>query len=461
MNTRVTPSFDRQRLFQLRLLDGVLIALSLPLLALVRGNYLQEEYLTLLLLSLVLFEWLAGLHGLYATWRLRPLHVEVRLVSIVWAEVAVGLVLVGFVFKVTALYSRLLISVWLLLVPLMLALVRWALRQRGDNSVGGFSRLVFVGATVTARRMAERFAESSDFGVRVDGVYEDRTVGRVVSTALPLLGKTDELLVAARDGRVDCVYITLPMHAEKRILELVNALADTTASVYVVPDPFIFDMMHATWTEVMGHPVISIYESPFSGPNGVLKRIEDVVLALLILILILPLMLTLVALVKLTSPGPALFRQHRYGLNGEIVEVWKFRSMTVCDDGDVVVQACKGDSRLTRLGAFLRRTSLDELPQFINVLQGGMSIVGPRPHAVAHNEQYRRLIHGYMLRHKVKPGITGWAQINGWRGETDTLDKMKKRVEYDLYYMRNWSLWFDLRIVFLTVFKGFVGKHVY
>jgi putative colanic acid biosynthesis UDP-glucose lipid carrier transferase len=156
-----------------------------------------------------------------------------------------------------------------------------------------------------------------------------------------------------------------------------------------------------------------------------------------------------------------LFKQRRYGLNGAVVEVWKFRSMTVCEDGETLQQAKKGDARITPLGAFLRRTSLDELPQFFNVLQGSMSVVGPRPHAVTHNEQYRQLIKGYMLRHKVKPGITGWAQINGWRGETDTLDKMKMRVEFDMEYIQNWTLWFDLKIVFFTIFRGFVGENAY
>ncbi|MCK6390428.1 MAG: exopolysaccharide biosynthesis polyprenyl glycosylphosphotransferase, partial [Azonexus sp.] len=165
--------------------------------------------------------------------------------------------------------------------------------------------------------------------------------------------------------------------------------------------------------------------------------------------------------VKLTSPGPVLFRQRRYGLNGKIVEILKFRSMTVCEDGSEVVQATRGDARVTPLGKFLRRTSLDELPQFFNVLQGTMSVVGPRPHAVAHNEQYRKLIRGYMLRHKVKPGITGWAQINGWRGETDTLEKMEMRVKHDLAYVQNWSLWLDFKIIVLTIFRGFRNKNAY
>lgn len=242
---------------------------------------------------------------------------------------------------------------------------------------------------------------------------------------------------------------------------MINDLADTTASVFVVPDLFIFQLNQARWTDFGGLPIVSIYESPFEGMNGTLKRVEDVVLSSLILLVIALPMLVIAAIIKFTSKGSVLFKQRRYGLNGKVVEVWKFRSMSVSDDGETVTQAQKSDPRITLFGAFLRRTSLDELPQFINVLMGDMSVVGPRPHAVAHNEQYRGLIPGYMLRHKVKPGITGWAQINGWRGETDTLDKMQRRVECDLEYMRNWSLWFDLKIVALTVFKGFTSKNAY
>jgi putative colanic acid biosysnthesis UDP-glucose lipid carrier transferase len=208
-------------------------------------------------------------------------------------------------------------------------------------------------------------------------------------------------------------------------------------------------------------PLVSVFESPIYGSNFFLKRLEDLVLGSLILLLISPFMLAIAIAVKLTSPGPAIFKQRRYGLNGEVIEVWKFRSMSVLEDGGHVPQAQKNDPRVTRLGAFMRRTSLDELPQFINVLQGQMSIVGPRPHAVAHNEQYRKLIHGYMLRHKVKPGITGWAQVNGWRGETDTMEKMEMRVKYDLDYINNWSLWLDLKIIVMTAFVGMRGKNAY
>jgi putative colanic acid biosynthesis UDP-glucose lipid carrier transferase len=180
-----------------------------------------------------------------------------------------------------------------------------------------------------------------------------------------------------------------------------------------------------------------------------------------VLLLISPLLLMIAAAIKLTSKGPVLFRQDRYGLDGKRIGVYKFRSMKVMENGGAVTQAKRNDSRVTAVGAFLRRTSLDELPQFFNVLLGEMSVVGPRPHAVAHNEEYRKQVAYYMLRHKVRPGITGWAQINGWRGETDTLEKMEMRVKYDLDYIRNWSLFFDVRIVFKTVFKGFVDKNAY
>jgi putative colanic acid biosynthesis UDP-glucose lipid carrier transferase len=229
----------------------------------------------------------------------------------------------------------------------------------------------------------------------------------------------------------------------------------------VVPDLFIFQLKQARWTNVGGLPIVSIYESPFDGMNGWLKRVEDLLLGTAILVVAAIPMLAIAIAIKCTSKGSILFKQRRYGLNGKVVEVWKFRTMTCSDDGDVVRQATKCDARITRLGGFLRRSSLDELPQFFNVLAGDLSVVGPRPHAVAHNEQYRSLIPGYMLRHKVKPGITGWAQINGWRGETDTLEKMQKRVECDLEYVQHWSLWLDLKIVALTIIKGPYSKNAY
>lgn len=248
---------------------------------------------------------------------------------------------------------------------------------------------------------------------------------------------------------------------KRKLKKVVSELSDTTCSVLLIPDIFTFNILQSRTEEINGVPVVPLYESPLSGINMVFKRLEDIIVSLSILIVISPVLLIIACAVKFTSPGPVIFRQIRYGMDGKSIKVWKFRSMTVMENDNNVTQATKHDLRVTKVGKFLRRTSLDELPQFFNVLFGQMSVVGPRPHAVSHNEQYRTLIKGYMLRHKVKPGITGLAQVNGWRGETDTLDKMQKRVEYDLLYIRNWSIWLDLKIIFLTIFKGFVNKSAY
>ncbi|HHE6269788.1 TPA: undecaprenyl-phosphate glucose phosphotransferase, partial [Klebsiella pneumoniae] len=224
---------------------------------------------------------------------------------------------------------------------------------------------------------------------------------------------------------------------------------------------FTFNILQSRTEEINGVPVVPLFDTPLSGINMVFKRLEDIIVSSIILLFISPILVAISLAVKLSSPGPVIFRQIRYGMDGKPIKVWKFRSMTVMENDDRVIQATKNDTRVTKVGKFLRSTSLDELPQFFNVLFGQMSVVGPRPHAVSHNEQYRSLIHGYMLRHKVKPGITGLAQINGWRGETDTLEKMEKRIEYDLLYIRGWSIWLDLKIIFLTVFKGFINKSAY
>ena len=231
--------------------------------------------------------------------------------------------------------------------------------------------------------------------------------------------------------------------------------------MHFIPDFLLSNLIHARIEHIGDVDTLSVFESPYLGAKEFFKRTEDLLVGSLILLIISPILLFIALGVKFTSKGPVIFKQDRYGLGGEKIRVWKFRSMTVMENSDVVTQAKKGDTRITKFGGFLRRTSLDELPQFFNVLTGQMSIVGPRPHAVSHNEEYRQKVEFYMLRHKVKPGITGWAQINGWRGETDTLEKMEKRVEYDLFYIKHWSLWFDIKIIFLTFFKGFVGKNAY
>ena len=409
----------------------------------------------------------AELIRLYGSWRLRSMDDEFKAVFLVWAAACTALIVAGFLLKVSANYSRLATMTWFLITPLFLVypraatrvLLRW-LRKRGSNS----RTVAIAGASPLSVKVIRQLRETAAFGVQVKGVYDDRSHERLRAEGLTDLrvdGTLADLVEKARLGSVDYVFITLPMRAEKRIVELTHRLADTTASVYVIPDLFIFDLMRAQWSTVGTLPTVSVYESPFDGLNGLLKRAEDLLLGSVFVAIAAVPMLAIAAGVKLTSGGSVFFRQKRYGLNGKVVDILKFRTMTSSDDGANVPQARRDDRRITRFGRFLRSTSLDELPQLFNVLNGQMSLVGPRPHAVAHNEQYRRLILGYMLRHKIKPGITGWAQVNGWRGETDTLDKMRQRVEHDLEYLRNWSVWLDLKILAATLRTVVSGKNAY
>jgi putative colanic acid biosysnthesis UDP-glucose lipid carrier transferase len=321
---------------------------------------------------------------------------------------------------------------------------------------------VIAGACDLGRTLAERLCGNPLHGVRVAGFFDDRGPERTGEPgAGAILGTLDQLAAYVKAQRVDLIYITLPMASQPRIVRLLDQLHDTTASIYFVPDIFLFDFIQARIDTLDGMPVVSVCETPFRGFNGVVKRLSDIVLALLILMLTLPLLVAIAVGVKMSSPGPVIFRQRRYGLDGREIVVYKFRSMTVTEDGAVIRQATRADGRVTAFGALLRRYSLDELPQFINVLQGRMSVVGPRPHAVAHTELYRKLIKGYMIRHKVKPGITGWAQVNGFRGETDTLDKMEGRIAYDLAYLRQWSLRLDLWIVLKTPLVALQARNAY
>jgi len=289
----------------------------------------------------------------------------------------------------------------------------------------------------------------------VTGVYDDRSEERredLSAVSCPFLGSSADLLEASRANKIDAVYIALPFRAEPRIAQLLHDLGNTTATVYLVADFFMFNLVSAHWSSIGDVALISAHDTPFRGVDGWLKRFEDIVVGSFIVLLISIPMLLIAIGIKLTSPGPVFFRQRRYGLNGKEIRVLKFRTMNVLEDGPQIVQAKRDDPRITKFGALLRRTSMDELPQFLQVITGKLSIVGPRPHAVAHNETYRSLITGYMLRHKVKPGITGWAQVNGWRGETPDVSWMEKRIKYDLQYIQRWTILWDLKIILLTVF---------
>lgn len=321
---------------------------------------------------------------------------------------------------------------------------------------------VIVGAGPLGAKVARALREGSDKGIDFLGYFDDRQDDRLHPDAtVQLLGTLGQVGDYVSVHGIREVYITLPLGSQPRIVQLLEQIQGTTASLFFVPDVFGISIIQGRLQDINGVPVVGICETPFTGTNELIKRVSDVVLSSLILLLISPLLIGIAIGVKLSSPGPIIFKQRRNGLDGEEIIVYKFRSMRTQDNGDVVKQATKADPRITPFGAFIRRTSLDELPQFINVLQGRMSIVGPRPHAVAHNEEYRKLIKAYMVRHKVKPGITGWAQVNGLRGETETIEKMKARVEYDLEYLRNWSLALDLQIIVRTARLVIFDRHAF
>ncbi|WP_312268175.1 undecaprenyl-phosphate glucose phosphotransferase [Pseudescherichia sp.] len=427
-----------------------------------KANALPFFYLHLLmaLIALVVFQMIGGMTDFYRSWRGVKISTELVLLLQNWTlSLIFSAGLMAFNSDFNDDFS--LFFAWYVLSSIGLVVCRslirfgagW-LRNRGYNT----RRVAIAGDLPVGQMLLESFRNEPWLGFEVVGVYHDVSPEGV---SADWAGTIEQLIEDAKAAKIHNVYIAMSMNDAASIKKLVNELADTTCSVILIPDVFTFNILHSRIEEMNGIPVVPLYDTPLSGLNRVLKRVEDIVLSSLILLMISPVLLTIAAAVKLTSPGPVIFRQTRYGMDGKPIMVWKFRSMKVMENDSVVTQATQNDPRVTRVGNFLRRTSLDELPQFINVLTGGMSIVGPRPHAVAHNEQYRTLIQGYMLRHKVKPGITGWAQINGWRGETDTLEKMEKRIEFDLEYIREWSLWFDIKIVFLTIFKGFVNKAAY
>jgi putative colanic acid biosysnthesis UDP-glucose lipid carrier transferase len=450
-----------------QLMDALFIAASLWIVAWSYGLPWHNEYANAVFCAVALFVFLGHFFDIYHSWRGLSVQREFGRLLLTWSVVVMGLLLLAYSSRTSEIYSRRVFLTWFAITPLVLIVWRgWfqiiigELRKRGFNT----RSVAIVGARDLGAYLARTILDTPWLGLRAAGFYDDRRprgTRPLVHAPVEVVGDLDAMVRHAREGKIDIVYITLPMSAEKRIKELLVRLSDTTASVYLIPDFFIFDLLHSSWGTIGDIPTVSISETPFYGVDGIIKRLEDILLATVGLVVVAIPLLVIAVGVKLSSPGPVFFKQHRYGLRGNRIEVWKFRSMTVQENGTHVAQAKRNDPRVTRFGAFLRRTSLDELPQLINVLQGTMSLVGPRPHAVAHNEQYRKVIDRYMLRHKVKPGITGWAQINGWRGETDSLDKMQKRVEYDLAYIHNWSLWLDLKILFLTAFRAFNDRNAY
>ncbi|MGF1749689.1 undecaprenyl-phosphate glucose phosphotransferase [Vibrio cionasavignyae] len=349
-----------------------------------------------------------------------------------------------------------------ILSTMLFRVIAFAIYRQCFKKYKKVKRIAIVGlspAAIALEKQLLTFYRRQDIEIELYDDRKEERFGYMIKSRY--VGKVDMLVEKAQNNQVDEVYIALPMVAKERIIHCLTLLSDTTVDTFMVPDLYSYNLSASQFKSIGNVQTLSIFGTPFDGMGGAIKRIEDIVLATLILLLIAPILAAVAIGVKLSSKGPVLFKQDRYGLGGKKIKVWKFRSMNVMENGEDFKQATQSDPRVTKFGAFIRRTSLDELPQFFNVLQGSMSIVGPRPHAVAHNEQYRKIVSNYMIRHKIKPGITGWAQINGYRGETETVDKMSKRVQYDIVYLQNWSLWLDVKIVFLTVFKGFVSEKAY
>jgi Undecaprenyl-phosphate glucose phosphotransferase len=420
------------------------------------AEMLNQNYAQMIAVALLLAVIVFNKCGFYVAWRNISLGSEVRTVAMGWATVTLALVLFFYLTKSGAEFSRIWLLLWfglglftLLAVRIILRqFLRW-LRRNGLNQ----RKILIVGEESLMSDLASRLNKVPWMGLSVVGQL-NLTKGSDVDS--------DVLNECISKKCVDQVWIALPLRDEEIVQLVIDALSLSPVEIRYVPNFFGLRLFSHSVSEVAGLPVINLSSTPIEGFNRVLKGIEDYGLASLILLLILPVLLCIAVGVKLSSPGPVFFRQQRNGWGGKPIHVLKFRSMVVHqEEAGTVTQASKQDSRITQFGAFLRKTSLDELPQFWNVLTGEMSIVGPRPHAVAHNDKYKVLVDDYMLRHRVKPGITGWAQINGYRGETDTLDKMQKRVEYDLYYIEHWSLWLDLKIIMMTMFKGFLNKNAY
>jgi putative colanic acid biosysnthesis UDP-glucose lipid carrier transferase len=372
---------------------------------------------------------------------------------------------IGYVTKSLTDYPRRIFLTWAVVTPLALIVVTLVMQEvmhRFLMSAFDKRSAIFAGYNNSSLELARRLKHNPAMRLDVSGFFDDRSGDRLgMESDAKLIGTLSDVSQYVKDNGTDIIFIALPLRHVKRVMNLLDDLRDTTASIYYVPDIFVFDLIQARSGEIHGIPVVAMCETPFYGYRGVTKRLTDVILSVVILLLFLPLLLLIAVLVKVSSPGPIIFKQRRYGLDGREIAVYKFRTMSVTEDGAEIRQASKTDKRITRIGGILRRTSMDELPQLINVLQGRMSLVGPRPHAVAHNEEYRKLIKGYMVRHKVLPGITGLAQVNGCRGETSLLEEMEARLNYDLEYLRRWTPMLDVKIIFLTAVRVFRDDKAY
>ncbi len=449
-----------------RILNPLVIVSTLLIVLVGFGKPIDTDYILLLILVFLVTSLVYAEAGINHCWQRSGLVLHFRDILMGWGLIISIILFFAYITELAPYYDRSIILTWFIITPVVIYGSHVATRyilcsyymRRGISE-----SCAIVGLSDLGVKLVQRLQNSPFVGITVHGFFDDRCSQRLIEApdGTKILGSLCDVVDYVRKNNIKSIYITLPMVSHPRIMKLFDELRDTTVSIYFIPDIFVFDLLHARFDQIAGLPVISVRDTPMTGVNPFNKRVMDIVFSLTFLIVLLPLLLLIAFCIKLTSPGPVLFKQRRYGLHGEEILVYKFRSMTVCEDGDIIQQAQKNDCRITPFGVFLRRTSLDELPQLLNVIAGNMSLVGPRPHAVAHNELYRKLISGYMIRHKVKPGITGWAQIHGLRGETETVEKMHSRIEFDIDYIRNWSIYMDFIIILRTALVVVRNKNAY
>lgn len=455
--------------FSMRVMDVALLELAGLLAALAHFQVPLSEapaiHLVLLHSGSALAFLLFPQFELYTSWRGRSLSDMFLRLAASWGVVLLIGMFFSYLINHVGLASRLWMFYWYVIgVALLIAYrigiyyVLHHLRMKGLNN----KRVVIVGYGNTGQEMHRRALQQDWTGYDVKAVYADADdAWRITDHSIKRLESLEDIRDFVDKNRIHEIWITLPLVDSPKLQELQYMMRNMLVDIRWVPDILGLQMLSNRMGNFLGLPVVDLNQPISSGLNGIAKDLFDKVFAALALVMLVPLFLVLAVCIRASSPGPVLFKQPRLGLNGRPFNVYKFRTMKVHQEQNRVTQATRDDPRITTIGAFLRRTSLDELPQFFNVLKGDMSVVGPRPHAIEHNEMYKDLLEMYMLRHRVKPGITGWAQIHGHRGETDTVDKMAARVQFDLDYIQNWSLWMDVRIIVWTAFKGWTGKNAY
>ena len=442
------------------LIDPILIIAILYLLAILNDGKLYSHYIVLSILAFTI--------SFPGSWR-GAQTIKQALFSTFqqWFLIVAVLLFFGYATNYLVIFTPRVILTWVVLTPFILLMTHWLFNRylSSQHYIAQVKKTaIVVGYNELSKQLIHKIKADKEVAIELKGFFDEPSSNNLTllnDAHVNIAGTLHQIADYVRQHAIDIIYITLPPSMHAQIMLLLDDLKDTTASIYFVPDFFMADLIQGRIAEIDGLPVIAVCETPFTGFNGFIKRLSDIVIASTLLILLSPVLLIILIGVKISSPGPVLFKQRRYGLEGQEIIVYKFRSMKVAESGVHIVQATVNDARVTRFGKFIRKTSLDELPQFINVLQGRMSVVGPRPHAVTHNEMYRKLIKGYMIRHKVKPGITGWAQVNGFRGETKTIESMKSRIDYDLAYLQKWSISLDLNIIFKTIFLVFKDSKAY